>query len=110
MPNSKMVIKLWCLPRVDEDNLHALFTKIVDAVVDLKIGIESEKDMVVLFPSDMMAYGLGTEVIVEITNAPGDDIPREPARRIGEIVKGAFPDAYVQCSVLRQGYVWCANY
>jgi len=110
MLDGKMVVKVWCLPRTEEDKLHALFTNIVDAVVDLKIGIESEKDMVVLFPPDMMTYGLGTEVMVEITNAPGDDIPREPARRIGEIVKGAFPDAYVQCSVLRQGYVWYANY
>ena len=62
------VIKVWCLPpNQDERKLKLLHERIVKAVVSIKVlGLKNENDMTCLFVPDLMQYGLGTEIVVEI--------------------------------------------
>jgi len=99
------IIKLWCLPQQTEDQLNLLHQAIVKEVCSIKeLGFRDENDMVVLFPPDMMSYGLGSEVFVEISgifNAP--EVTPEPlnrlAKNIGQMVSSKFPEAKVECFV-----------
>ena len=62
------VIKTWCLPKMEEKELHDLHNALVAAVVSIKeLGYKSEKDMTLLYPSDLMDYGLGTDIVIEVT-------------------------------------------
>lgn len=64
-----LVVKVWCLPPdQSEDVLRRLHLTIVDEVFKIReLGINDENDMVVLFPSDLMKYGLGEEIVIEMT-------------------------------------------
>jgi len=66
--------------------------------------LKDENDMTTLFPSDLMKYGLGTDIIVEITGL--DDKPERTheilkrlAKNTGKAVSQFFPDAKVECFV-----------
>ena len=62
------VIKVWCLPAQNEVQLRELHQTIVTAVVSVsELKLKDENDMTCLFPPDQMQYGLGSEVIVEVT-------------------------------------------
>lgn len=66
-----LVIKVWCLPVLSQDALQNLFKEIVAAVIATvpTPGVKNENDMLVLFPADLMAYGLGKEILVEIDDS-----------------------------------------
>jgi hypothetical protein len=100
------VIKLWCLPESEEAKLNELHQSIVRAVADVpELGVRDEKDITCLFPSDMMKYGLGTEIIVEVTGLyEKPERTKEVRQRLAEglvgAVKGHFPDTEViECFV-----------
>jgi len=99
------VIKVWCLPKSSERKLNKVFKGIVSAVESVsELGLMGEKDMTVLFPTDMMKYGLGTEIIVEVTglfmkSERTNEVRQRLARAIGIIIKGLFPKAMVECFV-----------
>jgi len=60
------IIKVWCLPKSSEEKLKDLFDSIIEGAVSVKeLGLKGEEDNTVLFPPDMMSYGLGTEIIIE---------------------------------------------
>ena len=67
--------------------------------------MKSEKDITCLFPSDMMKYGLGTEIVVEITGLyekpdRTEKVRQRLAERIGKAVQGQFPNTeLVECFV-----------
>ena len=75
-----------------------------------KEGVEDEEDMILLIPTDMMAYGLGSAILVEISDIPHRARVIEKRKALsaslGLVAQGHFPDAYVQCSVLEQGSLW----
>ena len=69
--------------------------------------------MVTLFPKDMMAYGLGTEIVIEITGlwdkpARTDEVRARLAQNLGRAVKAMFPKARVMHYIIpfdqRQGF------
>ena len=102
------VIKVWCLPKLAEWELKGLHTAIVSAVVSVsELGLKNEMDMTVLFPTDAMKYGLGSEIIVEVTGlfilcsskARTEEFRQRLAQAIGTTVKGMFPKAMVECFV-----------
>lgn len=99
------VIKLWCLPETDEDFLRALHVRVVTAVEHVEVlGLKGEAAMTVLFPKDMMSYGLGTEIVVEVTGLfkkpeRTPEVQNQLARNLGVAVKEFFPDAKVECFV-----------
>jgi CRISPR/Cas system-associated endonuclease Cas3-HD len=108
------VIKVWCLPKGDEADFNKLHQEIVRAVLSVpELGLRDEKDMTCLFPPDLMQYGLGDEIIVEISalyEKPERtaEVRQCLATRVGEAVKRLYPQALVECSVATvnpaQGY------
>lgn len=93
------MVKVWCLPKETEEALKALHSKIVSSVVEFgDLGCQDERDMAVLFPNDLMSYGLGTDIVVEIT------LPRvfcqgiqRLAENVGAVIFAAYPKAQVHC-------------
>jgi len=99
------VIKVWCLPKLSERNLNKVHRWVVSAVESVpELGLKSEKSMTILFPTDMMKYGLGTEIIIEVAglfvNQERTNKVRERlAQAIGTAIKEFFPRAMVKCFV-----------
>ncbi|MDP2665720.1 MAG: hypothetical protein Q8P23_03770 [bacterium] len=90
------VIKVWCLPQMTENQLKMLHKNIVGAVVDLvDLGLKDENDMTCLFPPDSMSYGLGEEIIIEVTGLfekPGrtEEVRQNLAQALGFVVHSMF--------------------
>ena len=99
------VIKVWCLPEQAEDGLRAIHKNIVCAVVATEaLGLKDENDMTVLFPPDMMKYGLGSEIIVEVTGLfegpkRTDEVRNQLAKNIVKAVQLFFPNALIECFI-----------
>jgi hypothetical protein len=98
-----LTIKVWGLPERTENALQELHKSIVAAVASVReLNVRHESEMMVFFPTDRMAYGLGKEIAVEITNVPTK--PRDMlslqavAVVIGKTVNKFFPGATVECS------------
>lgn len=108
------VIKVWCLPEMEEDKLRQIHKDIVQAVVSVKeLGLNGERDMTCLFPKDMMEYGLGEEIIVEVTGLferpeRTEEVRSRLAECLGKVLKQHFPKAMVECFVFpfdpKQGF------
>jgi len=99
------VIKVWCLPKLSQQKLEYLFVEIVRAVKNFReLGVKDERDMVVLFPTDAMKYGLGSEIIVEVTGLfvrpeLTDGVRQRLAQALGIVIKKFLPKAMVECFV-----------
>jgi len=100
------VIKVWCLPSGQtKDDLNRLHKAIVAAVVSIReLGLQSENDMTCLFPPDLMKYGLGEEIIVEISGLfqkpeRTQDVRQRLARNVGGVVKAFYHNAKIECFV-----------
>ena len=101
------VIKVWCLP-VDqtEDDFRRLHQSIVAGVVAIpELGLRGQQDMTCLFPPDLMKYGLGEEIIVEVSGLfekpeRTPEVRNRLAQSIGERVKTLYPKAMVEVFVV----------
>jgi hypothetical protein len=100
------VIKVWCLPADrTEDDLRRLHQGIVAAVLSVpEPGLRSEHEMVCLFPPDLMQYGLGEEIVVEVTGLFEKpectlEVRNQLAQSIGERVETLYPEAMVEVFV-----------
>lgn len=100
------VIKAWCLPSGQtEDDLNLLHQAIVKAVVSVtELGIKNQNDMTCLFPPDLMQYGLGKEIIIEIGGLyekpeRTPEVRQRLAKNVGEVVKKLYPKAKVECFI-----------
>lgn len=104
------ILKVWCLPdALTEEELQLLFQQLLSAVKTVpETGVQSEKDITILFPSDRMKWGLGEDIIAEIGDLPVSLSPEIPtfravrkllAKRVGKTIKKRFPSAYVKCRV-----------
>ena len=100
-----LVIKIWCLPIQGEEKLNNLHRSIVSAVVSInELGLKDEKDMMVLFPSDLMKYGLGKDIIIEISGLSQEKhrttkVLQRLAEETGKTVKNLYPKAKVECFI-----------
>lgn len=64
----KPVIKVWCLPKLSEEELQQLFVQIRDTLKVVEgSGVKDDESLLVLMPPDSMSFGLGTEILVEAT-------------------------------------------
>ena len=99
------VIKVWCLPKSTERKLNQVFEGIVKAVEGVpELELKGKRSMTVLFPPDMMKFGLGTEIIIEVTGLfkkpeRTAKVRRRLAERLGKTLKEHFPKAIVECFV-----------
>ncbi len=100
-----IVIKVWCLPSdQSEDDLNRLHRAIVEAAVSVpELCLQDENDMVCLFPADLMAYGLGEEIIVEIDDlfdmSRSQGVRMRLAECVGKSISTLYPEAKIQCFV-----------
>ncbi len=102
------IIKVWCLPKSTEEDLNRLHQTIVGAVLCIsELGLRDQNDITCLFPPDLMKYGLGEEIIIEISGLPkeppegtlGIVIRQRLADCVGSGVSGLYPEAKVECFV-----------
>ncbi|HPT08545.1 MAG TPA: hypothetical protein PLE28_02525 [bacterium] len=113
------IIKVWCLPAGQtEECLNRLHKAIVKAVVSItELGLKNENEMTCLFVPDLMSYGLGDEIIVEISGLYDkpertEEVRQDLAKSVGSSVKELYPQAKVECFVStfkpEQGF-WVSN-
>ena len=95
-------IKVFCLPVLEQNELKSLHQNIVKVMSGFpRTGVRGEEDLLVLFPPDLMAYGLGQEIKVEITDLP-ENARRNLnllAQKMCMIMKFRFPQARIFCKV-----------
>ncbi len=100
-----LVIKVWCLPKMTEKQLNELHKSIVAAVASVKeLGLKNEAEMTCLFPLDMMFYGPGKGIIIEVTNLSvrpqrAEEVRQRLAMHLGDAVRRMYPNALVECLV-----------
>ncbi len=112
------IIKLWCLPPCTEEKLRKVFNDVVYAVTSVKeLDLKSMNDMTVLFPPDMMAFGLGTSIVIEVTGLfekpeRTPEVLSRLAENLGKTVNAHFYGAMVECFIYSfnpsQGF-WCTR-
>jgi hypothetical protein len=95
-------ITVWCLPPdLTEERLRELHKRIVAAAVSImELGLNGEQDFLTVFPPDMMKYGAGTEIMVQVSELwekpeRTPEVRNRLARALGEGVKEMFPEALV---------------
>jgi hypothetical protein len=101
----KPVIKIWCLPldltQKEYRNVQQTIVKVVESFKDFKL--KGEESMIVLFPQDLMEYGLGTEIVIEGTSFPARGISlatwEDIAKALCVAIKRIFSEAHVQSTV-----------
>lgn len=101
------IIKIWCLPpKQTEQDLNNLHQAIVAAVVSVsELGLKDETEMTCLFVPDLMVYGLGDEIIVEITGLfekpeRTEEVLQQLAKNVGQAVKELYPETNkIECLV-----------
>ncbi|KKS83537.1 MAG: hypothetical protein UV60_C0038G0001, partial [Parcubacteria group bacterium GW2011_GWA2_43_11] len=98
-----LVIKVWCLPKSTEYKLNQIFESIVKAVESVpELDLKGKDSMKVLFPSDMVEFGLGTETIIEGHLEKSDrtvESRNRLAERLGVALKKYIPKANAECWV-----------
>ncbi len=100
------IVKVWCLPAdLTEGRLRNIHEDILRACICIpELGIHAEKDLTVLFPKDMMKYGLGSEIVIEISIPSGPAVTQKMCRTLVELVAlaiaGSFPKATIQCQII----------
>lgn len=106
----KPLIKVWCLPAdQSEQNLRKLHQAIVASMVGIpELELKGENDMVCVFPPDLMKYGLGDEIIIEVTRVIIKHEERRSSFRVCDeievklenCIRRLYPDAkVVECTV-----------
>lgn len=100
---AKPVVKVYLLPAEwDEQVLQDCFNKILENLKTVQeLNIQTEDDVIVLFPSDRMRKGLGTEIHVEV-DLPSylvchPDTEDKTASAVFETVRFFLPEAAIQC-------------
>ena len=96
-----LTIKIWCLPQMKEAKLRNVHLTLVSLATSMKeLPCTNERDLLVLFPSDLMTYGLGTEILVEISGLEKDErqdwlFREKVAEKFGQAILQLFPQARV---------------
>jgi hypothetical protein len=101
------VVRVSCLPAdLTEEQLRDIHKSIVaEAMAMPEFGIKDERHMTVLFPPDMMSYGLGSEIIIEVLSGAFDrfdlgiDSKEKFARAMVRAVKKLHPEPMVECFI-----------
>jgi len=103
------VVKVYLLPAEwDEAKFQQLFTSLVRAAKGIpEWDIKDENDILVVFPSDRMKKGLGTDVLVEV-DLPDNRVPYPHAAQDIAIAMAHAVSGHLD--VTRQLYVQCKVY
>lgn len=111
----RVLLKVWCLPKeLTEEQLKELFRSLLEAAKDVpNTGVFNENDITILFPADRMEWGLGDDIIAEISDVPvglGFVGKKRLAGRIGRTLTVRFPSSFVKCKVMEETVeVWTSR-
>jgi hypothetical protein len=94
-------VEVKCLPRLSQEKLQELHETLVNIMSSFsETGIKSERNQLNLFQSDLMEYGLGSDIKFVIT-----DLPPACKKILGDLnvaihntMKIRFPGAMIYCS------------
>ena len=111
-----LTIKVWCLPALSQDKLQDMFWEVVDGVGSVesmvKAGHTGPGNMLILFPSDLMKFGLGTEVLIEVTGLTDVSLRNirdldELAEKLAKIVHRFVHKGQINCCVhMADPFTW----
>lgn len=95
-----IVVKVWGLPMLGGNKLKEIFKEVVESLSSVwDTGVQNERDVLILFPTDMMVYGLGMEVLVEIDGHSTNHLTVSQEELVtggvGRVIKKHVPDANV---------------
>lgn len=100
---AKPVITAYLLPgHWSEKDYNQYFKELLRAARSVpSLRVQSEQDFIVLFPKDLMVYGVGTEIVINV-DVPahfmlGDGQADEAVSAIFQVTQDLLPDAYIQC-------------
>ena len=104
------IVKVWCLPLgTSEEKLRGFFSEILDAFKsNRKFGVRDEMDLLVLFPADLMKFGLGMDILVEVETGlvyshVGSTLTFEAENKLADkllsIFSEGFPEALVTVKI-----------
>ncbi len=90
----KPTIQVWPLPPLNEKQCNKLFTAILMACNDSPLRTRSEEEVVIGFSKDLMEYGLGMDLIVDVgypySNPDSEEDCIKTAAKVGEAVARFF--------------------
>ena len=108
------VVRVSCLPAGQtQRDLKMLYVTLVSGLMSVKELDLKESAITCLFPSDLMTYGLGDEIIIEIfglfiKEERTDEVRNVLASRVAELVKRRYPESKVECFIMpfdpKQGF------
>ncbi|MEI6842938.1 MAG: DNA-directed RNA polymerase subunit alpha C-terminal domain-containing protein [bacterium] len=99
------IIKVWCLPKLPEEKLREIFQAMISAVESIEaLGLKAGNSVTVLFPTDMMSYGIGEEIIIEVSGLFKKaertfSVRNQLAYNLGTAIQEFFPDALIECFI-----------
>ena len=100
------VIRISCLPETGDDLLRQITEEICGAVGSIpELELDGKPGSItVLIPKDMMHWGLGEEIIIEIFGLfvraqRTDEVRARLAAAVGKVLYQHFPRALVECFV-----------
>jgi len=106
-----LTIKVWCLPKLSQKKLEKLLWDILEAIRDTdgmtEAGHTGTGNVLVLFPKDMMKFGLGDEVLIETEGLNATETTtfarfrQELAKKLGQVVQKHVPKAQIDSRVHR---------
>lgn len=115
-----LTIEVKLLPQnMQEERLKALYEAICNAAMRVPdLGVKNRLEMTVLFPLDMMEYGIGEEIVVLVERIREEDTDRTPRARqqlaweLGLVIKEQLPavkliNVVVDRHASSTGY-WCS--
>ena len=108
MSSRLIAVRVWPLPLdLTEDQLREIHLALVEAAKSIPFfRIESEQDFTVGFPRDMMAYGLGSDIVIEAL-CDIENVRSTEGKTIGDLglalrsaVKRFYPNAKLRSIVI----------
>lgn len=96
----KQILRVWGLPDRDENDYKQLFKALVQVAINHKYTVvKKPKDLIVLFPTYRMQFGLGSEIVLEYLDSKYLGGDNDLAAGLGVVTKAQFPEAFVQVTV-----------
>lgn len=90
----KATVQIWPLPPLTEKELQQLLSDILVACNKSPLKTRSEEEVVIGFNKDLMEYGLGTDLVIDVgypySNPDSEDDCFKTASEIGEAVAKFF--------------------
>jgi len=100
LKNAIPTLEFKCLPKLSQKKLLKIHESVVKVMASFpETEIKDENGQLNLFQADLMKYGLGKEIKIEISDLPQSckNILKTIIASVGDAVSIMFPDANIYC-------------